>query len=342
MTAPIAPFLDIDLPLPDRRDGKVRVSYELPPGNDGERRRLFVTTDRLSAFDRIIAGVPYKGQVLNQLAAWWFAETADIVPNHVLSVPDPNRLVARSALWAWPNSSAPAAAGVQYRNFPLRGFKSETWEGGTRVPAFVHAPGRLPAGVRRRGLVHVTDWTPTLLALLGAAPPTDLDLDGLDVWPTLLSGADVRGELVVNINPIPGGQFGFPKAALVVGDMKVICWAYTIAGIGGANATSCRSVDRPGYPALFNVSADPLESNNLAAAQPDVLARLEVRLAELAAASVEPMQWSAPFQGPSYECANCPLHPAGTGPDVPWTAWVPDAPGAAAAAAEALAEAAAA
>lgn len=96
MTAPIAPFLDIDLPLPDRRDGKVRVSYELPPGNDGERRRLFVTTDRLSAFDRIIAGVPYKGQVLNQLAAWWFAETADIVPNHVLSVPDPNLLVARS------------------------------------------------------------------------------------------------------------------------------------------------------------------------------------------------------------------------------------------------------
>ena len=97
MTTPIAPFLDIDLPLPDRRDGKVRVSYELPPGNDGEGRRLFVTTDRLSAFDRIIAGVPYKGQVLNQLAAWWFAETADIVPNHVLSVPDPNLLVARSA-----------------------------------------------------------------------------------------------------------------------------------------------------------------------------------------------------------------------------------------------------
>jgi phosphoribosylaminoimidazole-succinocarboxamide synthase len=97
MTTPIAPFLDIDLPLPDRRDGKVRVSYELPPGNDGEGRRLFVTTDRLSAFDHIIAGVPYKGQVLNQLAAWWFAETADIVPNHVLSVPDPNLLVARSA-----------------------------------------------------------------------------------------------------------------------------------------------------------------------------------------------------------------------------------------------------
>lgn len=86
------PFLDVELPLPDRRDGKVRVSYQLP-----DDQRLFVTTDRLSAFDRVIAGVPYKGQVLNELAAWWFAHTADIVPNHVVAVPDPNVLIARNA-----------------------------------------------------------------------------------------------------------------------------------------------------------------------------------------------------------------------------------------------------
>ena len=90
------PFLDLDLPLPDRRDGKVRVSFALP-ADAGGGRRLFVTTARLSAFDSVIAGVPYKGQVLNQLAAWWFAQTADIVPNHVLEIPDPNVLVARSA-----------------------------------------------------------------------------------------------------------------------------------------------------------------------------------------------------------------------------------------------------
>ena len=88
----LAPCLDVDLDLPDRRDGKVRVSYAL-----GEARRLFVTTDRLSAFDRIIAGVPYKGQVLNQLAAWWFDKLADVVPNHVVAVPDPNVLIARAA-----------------------------------------------------------------------------------------------------------------------------------------------------------------------------------------------------------------------------------------------------
>jgi len=88
----VEPFVDVRLALPDERVGKVRVSYAL-----ADDRRLFVTTDRLSAFDRVLAGVPYKGQVLNELAAFWFSRTADLVPNHVVSVPDPNVLVARSA-----------------------------------------------------------------------------------------------------------------------------------------------------------------------------------------------------------------------------------------------------
>jgi phosphoribosylaminoimidazole-succinocarboxamide synthase len=74
-----------DLPLPGKAVGKVRDWYDLPDG-----RRLIVTTDRLSAFDRVLACVPFKGQVLNQLAAWWFDQTADIIPNHLLSLPDPN------------------------------------------------------------------------------------------------------------------------------------------------------------------------------------------------------------------------------------------------------------
>ena len=59
--------------------------------------RLIVTTDRISAFDRVIGTVPHKGQVLNQVAAWWFARTADIVANHVIALPDPNALVAIDA-----------------------------------------------------------------------------------------------------------------------------------------------------------------------------------------------------------------------------------------------------
>lgn len=91
-TSLFEPFTEIDLPLPDRRDGKVRSSWAC-----GADRRLIVTTDRLSAFDRVLAGVPFKGQVLNQLSAWWFERTADLIPNHVISVPDPNALLARSA-----------------------------------------------------------------------------------------------------------------------------------------------------------------------------------------------------------------------------------------------------
>jgi phosphoribosylaminoimidazole-succinocarboxamide synthase len=80
------------LPLPGRRPGKVRDGYSLP-----DARRLLVTTDRLSAFDRVLACVPYKGQVLNQLAAWWFGQTADLIPNHLLSLPDPNASVVVEA-----------------------------------------------------------------------------------------------------------------------------------------------------------------------------------------------------------------------------------------------------
>jgi phosphoribosylaminoimidazole-succinocarboxamide synthase len=69
--------------------GKVRETFALP-----DARRLLVTTDRLSAFDRILTAVPFKGQVLNQLSAFWFEQTADIIPNHVLDVPDPNVLLA--------------------------------------------------------------------------------------------------------------------------------------------------------------------------------------------------------------------------------------------------------
>ena len=83
-------FRGCDLPLPGKTSGKVRDHYPLPGG-----RRLFVTTDRLSAFDRILAAVAYKGQVLNQLSAWWFDHTSDLAANHVISVPDPNALIAR-------------------------------------------------------------------------------------------------------------------------------------------------------------------------------------------------------------------------------------------------------
>jgi phosphoribosylaminoimidazole-succinocarboxamide synthase len=80
------------LPLPGKFSGKVRDGYNLPGDS-----RLLITTDRLSAFDRILAAAPYKGQVLNQLAAWWFEQLTDIVTNHLIDVPDPNASIVTRA-----------------------------------------------------------------------------------------------------------------------------------------------------------------------------------------------------------------------------------------------------
>lgn len=76
--------------LPNAYFGKVRDNYDLPDG-----RRIIIASDRLSAFDRILAAIPYKGQVLTQTARFWFEKTADICPNHVLGYPDPNVVIGK-------------------------------------------------------------------------------------------------------------------------------------------------------------------------------------------------------------------------------------------------------
>jgi phosphoribosylaminoimidazole-succinocarboxamide synthase len=76
--------------LPNPYFGKVRDCYDLE-----NNTRLLITTDRLSAFDQILAVIPWKGQVLTQLARYWFEKTADIAANHVLGYPDPNVVLGR-------------------------------------------------------------------------------------------------------------------------------------------------------------------------------------------------------------------------------------------------------
>jgi phosphoribosylaminoimidazole-succinocarboxamide synthase len=85
------PFLATDLPIPGKRTGKVRDIYPL-----SDERLLLVTTDRLSAFDHVLGSAPYKGQVLNQLSAFWFERTKGIVSNHLIQIPDPNAMVVQA------------------------------------------------------------------------------------------------------------------------------------------------------------------------------------------------------------------------------------------------------
>ncbi len=76
--------------LPNYYRGKVRENYDLADGS-----RIIISTDRLSAFDRILTCIPYKGQVLTQTARYWFEATKDICPNHVIAYPDPNVVVGK-------------------------------------------------------------------------------------------------------------------------------------------------------------------------------------------------------------------------------------------------------
>ena len=78
-----------NLPTGTKRTGKVRDQYDF-----GDKVAL-ITTDRQSAFDRVLASIPFKGQVLNLTSAWWFEQTKHIIANHIIAVPDPNVTLAK-------------------------------------------------------------------------------------------------------------------------------------------------------------------------------------------------------------------------------------------------------
>lgn len=77
------------LNVPGFRRDKVRDTYDLGDS------LILITTDRQSAFDRILANIPFKGQVLNQISAFWFENTSDIVSNHVIKIPDQNVTIGK-------------------------------------------------------------------------------------------------------------------------------------------------------------------------------------------------------------------------------------------------------
>jgi phosphoribosylaminoimidazole-succinocarboxamide synthase len=83
----------------EKHSGKVRDYYIVddPSTGSGQAKRIICVTDRISAFDVILGFIPKKGAVLNQLAAFWFEKTSDIIQNHLISVPHSNISIVRNA-----------------------------------------------------------------------------------------------------------------------------------------------------------------------------------------------------------------------------------------------------
>jgi len=141
----------LDLPWPfERTRGKVREMFLLPPD-----RRLLVATDRLSAFDVVLTAIPFKGQVLNELSAFWFEQSQGMVPNHLLAVPDPNVSLVREC--------TPLPVEVIVRGYITGITKTSLWTlyaAGERHVYGYH----LPEGLRKNDLLPEPLITPTTKA----------------------------------------------------------------------------------------------------------------------------------------------------------------------------------
>jgi phosphoribosylaminoimidazole-succinocarboxamide synthase len=119
------------------KTGKVRDIYFQPD------KLILIATDRHSSFDRIIAHIPNKGAVLNLSSAYWFRQTADIVPNHVIAVPDPNVTVAKRV--------KPLAVEAVVRGYLTGTTSTSIWtrySAGERSFGGLTLPGGLPKNAR--------------------------------------------------------------------------------------------------------------------------------------------------------------------------------------------------
>lgn len=141
-------------------------------------------------------------------------------------------------------------------NGPLRGFKSQTWEGGIRVPFMVQWKGHLPAGREDARPVIQLDILPTALAAAGVAAKPEWKLDGVNLLPFL------RGENPAAPHAALYWRFG-DQIAIRLGDWKLVK-----AVGGGANAGGPTSKSNTTGAQLYNLKTDRGEANNLADKEP--------------------------------------------------------------------------
>lgn len=194
----------VDVPGWGEKDsGKVRDIYR----RDGQR--LLITTDRVSAFDRVLGAIPYKGQVLNQLSAWWFEQLTDIVANHVIAVPDPNVTLAHEA--------APLPVEVIVRGYITGVTKTSLWylyDRGDREPYGIP----LPDGLQKNDPLPSPIITPTTKAEKGGHDErlTRTEILARQIVPTALWEEIERVALAV----FARGQAVAQAAGLILVDTK--------------------------------------------------------------------------------------------------------------------------
>ncbi len=208
-------------------------TYDSDPARDlSFRRYAAYTTQMDDAIGQMLAAVERTGQRENTL---------------VIFISD------NGSFPAWRNGAYPGTYPPCPRlgsNLPYRGYKAQLYEGGIRVPTCVNWPGKLEPG-KVDTLTHVVDWMPTLTKLAGYEPKSDLNWDGIDIWPW------ITGEETQTVPRTIYWKFIGGQMAIRHGDWKLILPRQE----------------------LFNLADDPCEKRNVATSEPARVADLLQRLA---------------------------------------------------------------
>ncbi|NJM41211.1 MAG: phosphoribosylaminoimidazolesuccinocarboxamide synthase [Anaerolineae bacterium] len=234
----------VDLPqLAPKHSGKVRDMYLRADG-----ARVLITTDRVSAFDVVLGVIPFKGQTLNQLSAWWFEQTGDIVPNHMLSAPDPNVMVVREA--------QPLPVEVVVRGYITGVTKTSLWSlyaAGERTPYGI----ALPDGLQKNDALPYPIITPT----------TKAEASGHDERLTreeILSKGLVVPALWAQVEEAALGLFARGQAVARRAGLILVDTKYEFGLIDGALAVidEIHTPDSSRYWTLDSYQADPTAPKN--------------------------------------------------------------------------------
>lgn len=200
-----APLTATDFPNLGRKyEGKVRDNYSLPDG-----RRIIVVTDRISAFDRVLGTLPFKGQLLNHVAAWWFEQSKSIAPNHMLSVPDPNAMLVRECV--------PLPVEMVVRAYLTGTTSTSIWvhyEAGARK----FCGHDLPSGLRKHERLPTPIITPSTKAAKGGHDVSASRAEILEM--TQMSPSDFDRAAEISLSLFHFGQQLCAERGLILVDTK--------------------------------------------------------------------------------------------------------------------------
>ena len=250
------PFTAVHVPIAEPEKYLAMNSHIADPG-----RRLYAAD--VSHLDdcvrQILAALEKKGVRDNTLVLF----LSDNGAHPPISDKEPN----------YPGADARPDVKVGGVNTPLRGFKTQVYEGGIRTPAIAHWPAKWKPGTINAPL-SVTDWLPTLCALAGTTVPASLKIDGEDISP-LLNGAISDGAF--EQHPIYSVSPGFKSRMVRKGPWKLVVSGATSKKKGAKGDAESDSRE------LFNLQDDISESKNLRATQPKIAEELAALLAKFSA-----------------------------------------------------------